>query len=171
MIVRDKESLSKPEAMPTPARVELRKSAEIPASASEVWSLLTDWAGMLRWWLPVEQGGLAGPKLVTCDLIGAHGAIPRTRRMTLDTGAVVDEQMFYQNDETRRIHYRRREPAGSDISGYIATTFVDQTGSDYCVMHIASSFDVRSQTSAQAATERFEAVYGAIFGGFRKYFS
>jgi hypothetical protein len=38
-------------------------------------------------------------------------------------------------------------------------------------MHIASSFDVRSQTGAQAATERFEAVYGAIFGGFRKYFS
>jgi hypothetical protein len=171
MIVRDEESLSEAEAMPKPARVELRKSADIPASAGEVWSLLTDWAGMLRWWLPVEQGGLAGPTLVKCDLIGEHGAVPRTRRITLDTGAVVEEQVFYQNDDTRRIYYSRSEPSGSDISGYIATTFVDETGSDCCVMRIASSFDARSQTSAQAATERFEAVYGAIFLGFRKYFA
>ena len=96
---QDEEPSSKPDRLPKPSRVELHKFAEIPASASEVWSLLTDWAGMLRWWLTVGQGGLPGPTLVKCDLVGEHGAVPRTRRMTLDTGAVVEEQIFYQNDE------------------------------------------------------------------------
>lgn len=157
--------------MPKPSRMELHQSAEIPASASDVWGLLTDWAGMLRWWLPAEQGGLAGPTLVKCELIGEHGAVPRTRRMTLDSGAVVEERIFHQNDDTRRLNYSRSVPAGSDISGYIATTFVDEIGRDNCTMHILSSFDVLSQTDAAAAAERFEAVYRAIFNGFQKYFA
>jgi hypothetical protein len=47
------------------SRAEVHKSAEIPASAQEVWNLLTDWAGMMRWWLVAERGGLAGPTLVS----------------------------------------------------------------------------------------------------------
>jgi hypothetical protein len=168
---QDEQSSSKPDRLPKPSRVELRKSAEIPASASDVWNLLTDWAGMLRWWLTVEQGGLAGLTLVKCDLVGEHGAVPRTRRITLDSGAVVEEQIFYQNDETRRLYYSRSESAGSEISGYIATTFVDEIETDRCTMHISSWFDVRSQVDAQAAADRFDAVYRAIFNGFQKYFS
>jgi uncharacterized protein YndB with AHSA1/START domain len=52
--------------------VELHKSAHIPASAQEVWSLVVDWAGMLRWWLAAEDGGLRGPTLVKCELVVRH---------------------------------------------------------------------------------------------------
>jgi hypothetical protein len=93
-----------------PSRVELHKSADIPAPAGEVWSLLTDWAGMLRWRLNAEQGGVPGPALVKCELVGEHGAVPRARRMILNNGAVVEEQIFYQNDDTRRIYYSKSEP-------------------------------------------------------------
>ena len=36
-------------------RVELHRSEEIPASADEVWALLTDWAGMMRWSLSAKR--------------------------------------------------------------------------------------------------------------------
>jgi uncharacterized protein YndB with AHSA1/START domain len=33
-------------------RVALDRSVEIPAPAAQVWALISDWAGMLRWWRP-----------------------------------------------------------------------------------------------------------------------
>ena len=33
----------------------------------------------------------------------------RTRVMTLANGTVTEEQLFYQNDETRRIFYRKSD--------------------------------------------------------------
>ena len=108
-------SASKGAATPNFIRAEAHKSAEVPASAAEVWDLLTDWAGMLRWWLKAEQGGLSGPTLVKCDLIGQPAAVPRTRRMTLDNGIVVKEQIFQQDDEARRLYYSKTEPPGSPV--------------------------------------------------------
>lgn len=153
------------------SRVELHKSAQIAASASEVWDLLSDWAGMQRWWLTAEQGGLAGPTLVACGLVGEHGAVPRTRRMMLDNGAIVEEQIFYQNDETRRLYYKKSESAGSDVSGYVASAYVDEIDGDHCLMHVSSWFDLRSPADVPAAAARFEAIYQAIFDGFQNYFS
>jgi hypothetical protein len=40
------------------SRIELHRSAEIAASADAVWDLLTDWAGMARWRLTAEEGGV-----------------------------------------------------------------------------------------------------------------
>jgi uncharacterized protein (TIGR02118 family) len=164
-------SSSKGAATPNFIRAEAHKSAEIPASAGEVWDLLTDWAGMLRWWLKAEQGGLAGPTLVKCDLIGQPGAVPRTRRMTLDNGIVVEERLFQQDDEARRLYYSKTEPPGSPVSGYIATAYVDDIQADRCRLHIASSFDVQSPADPEAAVIRFETIYQAMFGGFQNYFS
>ena len=91
------------------SRVALQNSAEIPASAEHVWDLICDWAGMLRWWPPTEKGGLSGPTLVGCELIGAPRSVPRTRRITISDGTVVEETVSYQNDETRRIHYLKAD--------------------------------------------------------------
>ena len=157
--------------MPGSSRVTVRRSAEVPAPAEQVWDLICDWAGMLRWWLKAEQGGLAGPTLVKCDLIGQPSAVPRTRRMTLDNGIVVEEQIFQQDDEARRLYYSKTEPPGSPISGYIATAYVDDIQADRCMLHIASSFDVQSPADPEAAVIRFETIYQAMFGGFRNYFS
>jgi hypothetical protein len=147
-------------------RVELHKSAEIPAAAQEVWALLTDWAGMLRWSLSAKRGGPLGT-LVKCELIGEANQVPRTRRMILDSGVVVEEELFYQNDETKRLYYRKSDTSGT--RGYIACSYVDTLDERKCRLHIMSWFD--SEQEASAAASRFEAIYAGIFEGFRTYFS
>ena len=147
-------------------RVELHKSEEIPASAREVWALLTDWAGMLRWSLSAKRGGPLGT-LVKCELIGEANKIPRTRRMILDSGATVEEELSYQNDETKRIYYRKNDAFGT--RGYIASSYIDELDDRRCRLHILSWFD--SEEEASAAAARFEAIYKGIFDGFKAYFS
>jgi len=147
-------------------RVELHKSEEIPASAREVWALFTDWAGMLRWSLSAKRGGPLGA-LVKCELIGEANKIPRTRRMILDSGATVEEELFYQNDETKRIYYRKNDAFGT--RGYIASSYIDELDDRRCRLHILSWFD--SEEEASAAAARFEAIYKGIFDGFKAYFS
>jgi hypothetical protein len=152
------------------SRVALHRSADIPASANEVWDLLTDWAGMFRWRLTAEEGGAPGPALVACALIGEPGAVPRTRRMTLGNGAIIEEQIFYQNDETRRIYYSKS--ATVDVAGYIAGAYVDEIDGENCTLHLSSSFDVSPDSDLAAIVARFEAIYEkAIFNGFRRYFA
>lgn len=77
--------------MPGSPRVTVDRWAEVPAPAEQVWDLICDWAGMLRWWLPADQGGPPGPALIGCELIGEPASIPRTRRMTLSSGTVAEE--------------------------------------------------------------------------------
>jgi hypothetical protein len=165
--------LSSPEGSVTPrfSRAKVHKSAEIHASAGEVWDLLTDWTGMLRWWLTAEHGGLPGPTLVRRDLVGQHGLVPRTRRMILDSGVVVEEQIFHQDDNSRRLYYSKTGPPGSPVSGYIATAYVDDVEENRCTLRISSSFDVQSPASPEAAVTRFEMIYQSIFRGFQNYSS
>jgi Polyketide cyclase / dehydrase and lipid transport len=152
--------------MSTIQRVELHKSAEIPASAEDVWALLTDWAGMLRWSLSARRGGALG-RLVKCDLIGQPDRVPRTRRMTLASGAVVDEELFHQDDDTKRIYYRKNDTFGT--KGYIACAYIDAVDEHECRLHIMSWFDTEEEAPAAAA--RYEAIYQGIFEGFNTYFS
>lgn len=147
-------------------RVELHKSDEIPASADEVWALLTDWAGMMRWSLSAKRGGALGT-LVGCDLIGEADKIPRTRRMILSSGAAVEEELFYQNDETKRIYYRKSDTFGT--KGYIASSYVDELDDRKSRLHILSWFDAEQEAAAAAA--RYDAIYGGMFEGFKAYFA
>ena len=157
--------------MPKPSRVELHKSADILAPAGEVWSLLTDWAGMLRWWPNAEQGGLPGPAMIQCELVAERDALPRTRRMIFSNGLIVEETIFYQNNDTRRVYYSKSESPGSQLSGYLASAYVNEIDAHSCTLHITSWFDARSQAASAAAAAWFEAVYQGIFNGFRHYFS
>ncbi len=147
-------------------RVELHKSEDIPTSAAEVWALLTDWAGMLRWSLSAKRGGALG-LLVGCELIGEAGKVPRKRRMILSSGATVEEELFYQNDEKKRLYYRKTDTFGT--TGYIASSYVDELDERRSRLHILSWFD--SDAEASAAAARYEAIYGGIFEGFKAYFS
>jgi Polyketide cyclase / dehydrase and lipid transport len=147
--------------MSTIHRVELHESAEISASAEDVWAPLTDWAGMLRWSPSARRGGALGG-LVKCELIGQPDRVPRTRRMTLDSGAAVDEQLFYQDDDTRRILSQERYFC-------IACAYIDAVDEHKCRLHIMSWFDTEEE--ARAAAARYEAIYQGIFEGFNAYFS
>ncbi len=147
----------------------LHSSVNIPAPPDAVWALICDWAGLLRWWLTAEDDGLRGPALVECELIGEHGSVPRTRRMTLANGTVTDEQLFYQNDQTRRIFYSKSDD--QSVTGYVASTYVDAIEGGGCAVHISSMFDVRDPAGRATAAARFETVYAAMFRGYRRYFT
>jgi hypothetical protein len=151
------------------ARVEIHESVDISASANEVWELISDWAGMLRWWLSADDGGLQGPILIACSLVGQPENVPRKRRMELDNGAIVEEEIFYQNNETRRLHYI--ETDDQEIKGYVASTYVDELSSTTCTVHVSSSFDALSPLSPASAAARFKAIYTAMFNGYRRYFA
>ncbi|HEX4251483.1 MAG TPA: SRPBCC family protein [Pseudonocardia sp.] len=150
-------------------RVALHRSATVPAAADGMWSLITDWAGMARWHLAPEDGGLTGPTLASCELVGAPHEVPRTRRMLLDNGAVIEEQLWYQDDGARRLYYTK-SPDPSSV-GYAATTYVDAVDDHTCSVHIAAQFDVPGGADASAAAARYEAVYAAMFRGFQRYFA
>jgi hypothetical protein len=147
-------------------RVELHGSDEIPASADDVWALLTDWAGMMRWSLSARGGGSLG-MLVGCELIGAPGEVPRRRRMTLSSGAAVEEELFFQDNKTRRIYYRKDDSFGT--RGYLACSYVDAIDDRRCRLHIMSWFDFEGEAATGAA--RYEAIYRGIFEGFSQYFT
>jgi hypothetical protein len=147
-------------------RVELHKSEEIQAPAKEVWALLTDWAGMLRWSLSAKRPSALG-LLVRCELIGEASKIPRTRRTILSSGAAVEEELFYQNDETKRIYYRKTDTFGT--KGYVASAYADELDDRRSRVHILSWFDAEEEASVAAA--RYDAIYGGIFEGFKAYFA
>jgi Polyketide cyclase / dehydrase and lipid transport len=155
--------------VPGSSRITVHKSAEIPASAEQVWDLICDWAGMLRWWLPAGKGGLQGPALIGCELIGTPGSVPRTRRMTLSDGRMAEETIIYQNGETRRIHYTKSDDQA--VTGYFATTYVDDLEDTRCALHISSVFDISNPAGHTTAAARYEAVYMAMFDGYSRYFT
>jgi hypothetical protein len=155
--------------VPSSLRVTVHKSAEVPAPAEQAWELICDWAGMLRWWLPSRKGGLQGPALIGCELIGTPGSVPRTRRMTLSDGRVAEETIIYQNNKTRRIHYTKSDDQA--VTGYLATTYVDDLEDTRCAVHISSAFDVSEPAGPTTAAARFEAIYTTMIDGYRRYFT
>ncbi|HWN35994.1 MAG TPA: SRPBCC family protein [Pseudonocardia sp.] len=150
-------------------RVALHRSATVSASADELWDLITDWAGMSRWRLTADDGGVRGPTLASCELVGAPHELPRTRRMLFDNGGVVEERLFHQDDGVRRIYYTKSDSSGS--TGYLATTYVDAIDVNTCAVHIASWFDVRAGADPLTAAAWYEGVYDAMFRGFQRYFA
>jgi hypothetical protein len=87
--------------------------------------------------------------------------------MTLSDGTVAEERIVYQNDATRRIHYTKADDQA--VTGYLATTYVDDLDDTRCAVCISSMFDVSEAVGRPAAAARFEAVYAAMFDGYRRY--
>lgn len=80
---------------------------------------------------------------------------------------MAEETIVYQNDETRRIHYTKSDDQA--VTGYLATTYVDDLEDTRCAVCISSVFDVSEAVGRTAAAARFEAVYVAMFDGYRRY--
>jgi hypothetical protein len=57
------------------------------------------------------------------------------------------------------------------VTGYVATTYVDELDSGGCTVHLVSMFDVNDPADRAVAAARFEAVYNAMFNGYRRYFA
>jgi hypothetical protein len=121
---------------------------------------------MLRWSLSAKRAGPLG-LLVKCELLGEPNTVPRTRRMIFESGAATEEELFYQNAETKRIYYRKSDTFGT--IGYVASSYIDQIDNSRCRLHILSWFD--SELDASVAADRFESIYKGIFDGFKAYLS
>ena len=87
--------------------------------------------------------------------------------MILSSGAAVEEELFYQNDETKRIYYRKTDTFGT--RGYLASSYVDELNDRRSRLHILSWFDAEQEAAVAAA--RYDAIYGGIFDGFKAYFA
>lgn len=148
-------------------RVVIEASARIDAPAEALWQLITDWAGMSRWSLPVEERGGRGPALERCELVGTVNEVPRTRRMFLTNGAVVEERLFYQDNETRRIYYTKSPDR--DHVGYLATSYVNELDDATCTVHLTAQFDVLAHADPAAVRARYAAVYEMMFRGYQQY--
>ena len=147
----------------------LRASAMIAAPAGQLWELISDWAGMLRWWPTAGPQTRPGAVLAGCELIGSPGAVPRTRRMTLGDGTVAEETVVYQNDQMRRLSYTKKDDRA--ITGYVASTYVEDLSGQGSAVHLSSMFDVTDPANEAAAAARFEAVYATMFDGYARYFA
>lgn len=151
----------------------------VDASAEQVWELLTDWAGLLKWWIKPDEGGRPGPDLASVELAGEPGDVPRTRVVRHVTGSAVDETLLVQSDETRRIYYNmvyRPNPGGavlrSEFENYLATTMVDTLPDGKTLMTFKAEFDIVEPADLDLMRSLIERTWtDAILQGFRRYFA
>lgn len=161
--------------MENPIRVAPSTSGEVDAPADEVWELLTDFGGVLRWW-PQDEGSPVGIERVT--LTGDHGTVPRTRDVVIAGGSVV-ETLLLEDDRAMRIYYTLEDEGMAAIFGmpststfnYLATTTVDRLPGDRSRMSFSSTFDIPGDADPVVCRERIEATYNAILEGFSRYFA
>lgn len=151
----------------------------VDASAEQVWELLTDWAGLLKWWVRPDEGGRPGPDLASVDLVNGPLDVPRTRVVRHVTGSAVDETLLVQNDETRRIYYNmvyRPNPGGavlrSEFENYLATTMVDTLPDGKTLMTFKAEFDIVEPADLDLMRSYIERTWtDGILQGFRRYLS
>lgn len=151
----------------------------VDAPIEEVWELLTDWAGFERWWVKPEDGGRPGPNIASVELIGKPDEVPRTRVVRHVTGSAVDEKLWLQDNDTKRIVYDmvyRPNPNGavlrSEFRNYLATTTLDTLPTGQTLMTFKSEFDVIEEADLNLMISLIERTYSdAIVNGFNRYFA
>ena len=67
---------------------------------------------------------------------------------------------------TRRIHYTKSDDQA--VTGYFATTYVDDLEDTRCALYISSVFDISNPAGHTTAAARYEAVYMAMFAQIRR---
>ncbi len=150
----------------------------VNAPLDDVWELLTDWGGFERWWVKPEDGGRPGPEIASVELIGEPDSVPRTRVVRHVTGSAVDEKLWLQDNETKRIVYDmkpRPNPGGavlrSEFRNYLATTMLDSLPTGETLMTFKSEFDIVGDADLNYMISLIERTYSdAILKGFRRYF-
>lgn len=137
--------------------------AEIAGSADAAWALLTDWAGILRWWP-------SNPPVVIENVVleGAPDAVPRGRRIFRGGGSAV-ETLLKADPVARRIYYDLSEGGIPVLRNYMATTMIDPIDAGRCRMRFSSHFDA-AEGEEETAKQIVIAVYSAIRDGFNAYF-
>ena len=114
-------------------RVAAELDREIDGAASAAWALLTDWEEF-----PVRA---ALPGLESSTMEGEATAIPRTRHLRFAGGVNVAEEMFHQDDESRRYYCRTIDDGSTPWRGYLASLVVDELGGGRCIVRMRAWCD------------------------------
>jgi hypothetical protein len=150
-------------------RVHTLRSAELPVSAQAYWDMLLDWQGILKW-MPQKD---APVPLVKVELRPGHrpDRTPCTRDCYFDTshlppgiptGAVpqvVPETLLYVDAETRFIYYNMEGTGPFGMRNYLATTEVDELGTDRSYVTCAGRFDLPAAAPAELVKGFIENIY------------
>lgn len=148
-------------------RMRAEHAGAIPASAEDAWELISDFAGVLRYWprddsTPVPIDGV--------DLEGEHKTVPRARHVHVE-GGIATEWCFKESDETRRLYYDMNDDGIPGVFNYMATVTVDEDGPDRSTMRFTSDFDIPPDSDREFYRKRIVAVYESIITGFRQNFA
>ena len=111
--------------------------------------------------------------------MGEPDAVPRTRIVRHVTGSAVDEKLWMQDNETKRIVYDmvfRQNPGGAELRNefrnYMATTMLDPLPTGETLMTFKSEFDIIAEADLNLMISLIERTYSdAILQGFRRYFA
>ena len=114
-------------------RVAVALDREVQGAASAAWALLTDWEGF-----PVRA---ALPGLESSTLVGEPSAIPRTRLMCFAAGMSVAEELFHQDDASRRYYYRIPDDGLMPWRGFLASLCIDEIDEGRCMVRLRAWCD------------------------------
>ncbi|WP_419825997.1 SRPBCC family protein [Sphingomonas sp.] len=114
-------------------RVEAALDREIEGAASAAWAHLTDWQGF-----PVRA---ALPGLESSILVGEATAVPRTRLLRFAGGMSVSEELFHQDDASRRYYCRTLADGSMPWRGYLASLVIDESGQGRCMVRLRAWCD------------------------------
>ena len=142
-------------------RINAQTVRELSVSASDFWEILIDW-GALMDWIPKLDENPPAP-VSGCEMLASHSidALPCTRRVYLQSGGVgqdyLDETLIHFDHATRRLYYTFGGIGPGGVRNYLATTFIDETGSSACRVTCASQFDIAADAASdmKAFVEEF----------------
>ena len=88
------------------------------------------------------------PGLESSTLIGELSDLPRVRRLRFATGMEVAEELFHQDDRSRRYCCRIVDDEALPWRGYIASLFIDEIDADRCTVRLRAWCDTVDPAAA-----------------------
>ncbi len=125
--------------------VHVQQSKVIPASADTVWSIVSDFGGLPRWFPFVQRSELSYG--------GAADKVGTIRTNHIDGGGPIQEQLIERSDRDRRIAYAvvGGDVATWDYSSTLTVHDVTDDGSSY--VEWSADFDVDPAADRDATIE------------------
>ena len=129
-------------------------SATINAPADSIWKDISDFQGVGKYLAIVTGSQMEGSGV---------GAI---RTLTLDNGATVVERLESLDEQSKSLIYSFVD-SPMQVSGYVATMQIEDSGENQCEITWSSVFELTGMSEAEAR-DLFEGAYNMGFEGLRK---
>lgn len=141
-------------------------ATEINAPAGDVWALLSDWGGLLRWW---PANGPAA--ILSVELRGDPTHLPLDRVLTMSDQSKITESLLKTDPDARRIYYAVSDGFLNNIRNYMATNIMDEMADKKCLLTFSSLFDAPSAEEALQLEKIIVSMYTAAGLGLSGYFA